>query len=155
VITEIMANPEGRDAGKEWFELYVGADVDLNGLELGKTPGMVDFELISRECLRVTAGSYALLAKSADAGQNGGMQNVDFVMDFGLVNSSSSMFVGMDGVSLDAITWISSGIGVATSLDPGSRDPAANDDPQSWCPATAAYGAGDRGTPGATNPACP
>jgi hypothetical protein len=62
--------------------------------------------------------------------------------------------VGIDDVLLDAVTWTSSGTGAATSLDPGSRNPTANDDPQNWCPATSAYGAGDLGTPGADNPNC-
>ncbi|MFC1654262.1 lamin tail domain-containing protein [Myxococcota bacterium] len=155
VITEFMPNPDaaGDDVG-EWFEVYVGADVDLNGLQMGRTPGTVQFELKSRDCLRITAGTHVLLAKSTDSGENGGMANVNFAIDFDLVNSNAGLFVGMDDVSLDAVTWTGSGTGTATSLDPQSRNPTANDDPQNWCPATAPYGAGDLGTPGADNPNC-
>jgi hypothetical protein len=158
VITEFMPNPHAggsvADDVGEWFELYAGVDVDLNGLEIGKEPGTVLFELKARNCLRVTAGSHALLARSADPGINGGMDNVTAEFDLGLTNGESSLFVGIDGVVLDAITWMSSTQGAATSLDPGSRNPTANDDPLNWCPATAPYGAGDLGTPGAANPNC-
>jgi hypothetical protein len=156
VITEFMPNPNAvGDAEGEWFEVYVGADVDLNGLQMGRTPGTVQGELKSRDCLRIAAGSHALFAKSADPGVNGGMQNVNFTFTFDLVNSNAGLFVGADDASLDAVTWTSSGTGAATSLDPNSRNPTANDDPLNWCPATAAYGAGDLGTPGAANPNCP
>jgi hypothetical protein len=155
VITEFMPNPNavGDEVG-EWFEIYAGVDVDLNGLQMGRTPGTVQFELKARDCLRVTAGSHALLAKSADSGVNGGMNNVTAVVDLSLVNNDAGLFVGIDDILLDAVTWTSSGTGAATSLDPGSRNPTANDDPLNWCPATAPYGAGDLGTPGAANPNC-
>ncbi len=156
VITEFMPDPSavGDDLG-EWFEVYSQANVDLNGLELGKTPGTVEFEFKARDCLRAAAGSHVLFAKNADSAQNGGLPDVDVVFDFGLVNSDSGLFVGIDGAVLDAITWTGSGSGAATSLDPGSRNPTANDDPLNWCPATDAYGSGDLGTPGAANPNCP
>jgi hypothetical protein len=156
VICEFMPNPDavGDEVG-EWFEVYAGIDVDLNGLQMGRTPGTVQFELKARDCLRVAAGSHALLAKSADSAVNGGMNNVTAVFDFDLVNSDAGLFVGIDDVLLDAVTWTSSGTGAATSLDPQSRNPTANDDPQNWCPAVSPYGAGDLGTPGAGNPDCP
>jgi hypothetical protein len=157
VITEFMPDPStgaADDATGEWFEIYVGVAVDLNGLEIGKVPGTVDFEIKARDCLRITAGSHALFARSADSGLNGGMDNVTAEFDLGLTNGESGLFVGIDGVVLDAITWTGSTEGVATSLDPQSRNPTANDDPQNWCPATSAYGAGDLGTPGADNPNC-
>ena len=155
VITEFMPDPSAvGDTVGEWFEVYSGIDVDLNGLEIGKEPGTVLFEVKARNCLRVNAGTHALLARSADYGVNGGMNNVTAEFDTGLSNDDSSLFIGIDGVMLDAITWTSSGTGAATSLDPGSRNPTANDDPLNWCPATSAYGAGDLGTPGADNPNC-
>ena len=155
VITEFMPDPSavGDDVG-EWFEIYAGIDVDLNGLQMGRTPGTVQFELKARDCLRVSAGSHALLAKSAESATNGGMNNVTAEFGFDLVNSDAGLFVGIDDVVLDAVTWTSSGSGTATSLDPQSRNPTANDDPSNWCPATSAYGAGDLGTPGADNPNC-
>src|SRR5262249_14545772 len=38
---------------------------------------------------------------------------------------------------------------------PGKIDAKADDDETNWCVATASYGAGDLGTPGGANPACP
>jgi hypothetical protein len=37
LITEVLADAEGADEGKEWFEINVQRDVDLNGLEIGVT----------------------------------------------------------------------------------------------------------------------
>ena len=44
--------------------------------------------------------------------------------------------------------------GASLQLDPSAFTVAGNDDMANWCPATAAYGDGDLGSPGAVNAAC-
>lgn len=155
VISEFMANPAAvSDADGEWFEVYVTRDVDLNGLELGRVVPTVDMTVPMGDCLPATAGSYVLFASKTDPAVNGGLPPVDLVIDFGLTNSGSGLFVGQEGAVLDRVSWGSVGTGAATSLDPGQLDPTANDDPLNWCRATSAYGAGDLGTPRAANPSC-
>jgi len=95
-----------------------------------------------------------VIARNADAALNGGLPAVDATFDVSLVNSDGSLFVGHGGEVLDAITWETTTVAAATSLDPDAIDATANDDPANWCPAVDPYGDGDLGTPGAENPAC-
>ena len=80
VITEIMVNPASvSDTSGEWFEIYFDKAADLNGLELGKTVGDVDFEVDDATCVEVAAGSYVLFAINGDPLTNGGLPAVDVV----------------------------------------------------------------------------
>ncbi len=159
IITEFMPNPNAApDATGEWFELYVGADVDLNGLQIGNDPAAPDDPddtLMSGDCVRVTAGSYLVMAVSDDPLANGDLPVVDFVVDTSLANSGANLFVGYNDTILDQVAWGASGTGTSTSLDPDAIDALLNDDPLNWCPAVDQYGDGDLGTPGQANPQCP
>lgn len=155
VITEFMANPESvGDSDGEWFEVLVNRDVDLNGLELGTESGTVRQTLAQGRCARVTAGSYVVFAREAAAASNGGLPQVDFPLAFALTNSNSSLFVGIGGAELDAITWSSTSSGASRSLDSDSLDTTANDDEMNFCDGVDPYGDGDLGTPGSANPMC-
>jgi hypothetical protein len=148
-ITEYMANPDVvDDANGEWFEVRFDAAVDLNELELlgnGTTPSRIE----AVECLRVQAGTYAVFARKADPGQNGGLPPVDGVFNFALVNSNGNISVSVGGVGLDAVSYGATRAGASTSLDEGTGE--------TWCYNTVdPYGPGDNhGTPGVANPACP
>ncbi len=156
VISEVMPNPDKvSDSNGEWFEVAVEKDVDLNGLQMGTTPGSPKVTLSDPTCLHATAGSYLVFAHGTDPTVNGGLPQVDGMFSFGLTNSGGSVFIGRDGAVLDQVQWTSSPTGASLSLDPTKTDPTANDDPANWCPAVDAYGDGDLGTPGAVNPACP
>jgi len=156
VITEVMPNPNAvADASGEWFELLVTADVDLNGLELGAPAGEVDVTLPpGGECLAVAAGTRVVFARNADGESNGGLPPALATFSFGLVNADGSVSVGLAGSVLDAVTWTSSDVGASLNLDSGAEDAVANDDEMNFCAATMPYGAGDLGTPAATNEAC-
>jgi hypothetical protein len=158
VITEFMADPDGEgavsDANGEWFEVYVGRDVDLNGLEVGKDPADPDLTLTSMDCLRVTSGTYLLFARNEVTAENGGLPAVDYTFSFGLTNGGDSLFVGIGGTTLDAVTWTGSTTGASTSVDPDYADPVNNDTEANWCEGRTAYGDGDLGTPGAANEHC-
>jgi hypothetical protein len=152
VISEFMANPSKvGDALGEWFEVRVNANVDIGGLQLGRAEiatgaGPVLLTLDPTQCTPVSAGTHLLFARDADTAVNGGLPAVDHIVGFGIVNSDDGLFIGMDDVVLDTATYTSSVSGAATSLDPATP---------TFCTATAAYGDGDLGTPGAVNPSCP
>ncbi|MBI3184988.1 MAG: lamin tail domain-containing protein [Myxococcales bacterium] len=154
VITELMPDPKAvTDTNGEWFEVLVRADVDLNGLELsnGSSKSVVSAE----KCLRVPTGTYAVFARQGDGGVNGGLAEVAGTFTFGLVNSGGQIAVRVGDAGVDQISYGAAQSGVASQLDPAKLDAAANDDPAAFCPATQTYGAGDKGTPGAPNSACP
>jgi hypothetical protein len=155
VISEFHANPAATAEGDgEWFEVFVGADIDLNGLEFGKTAGEADGSVASVECIPVSAGTYLVFAQSDDPGVNGGLESVAGIFDFALGNSASSLFIGRGGEVLDAISWTSTEDGAASNLDPDYFDTELNDDPALFCDATMPFGAGDLGSPGAANEEC-
>ncbi len=155
VISEIMPNPRAvSDGDGEWIELTLLADADLNGLQLGATPGMVKSTITSATCLRRAAGTRVVLARGDESMRNGGLPPVAATFGFDLPNGGGTLFVGAGGVVLDEISWTGSGDGVSTSLDPEKLSATANDDAASWCPSESEYGDGDRGTPGAANDPC-
>lgn len=156
VITEFMPDPDAvPDAQGEWFEVLVLADVDLNGLEIGREVGSIDVTLDpGGDCIPVSSGSRVVFGRDAMAAANGGLEQVIATFAFGLTNSAGSLFVGHGGEALDVITWSGSDPGTASSLDPDAENPTENDDQGNFCGATMAYGAGDFGTPGAVGAAC-
>lgn len=158
VINEWMPNPNAvADTDGEWFELYVGAAVDLNELQLSRfTAGAFVLEdtLAAPSCLSVPAGSYVIFAQDLDPLVNGGLPVADFAIAFSLVNSGGGLAVGVADVHLDEVQWAGSTAGASTSLDPASLTPAGNDVPGNLCASVDPYGLGDLGTPGAANAGC-
>jgi hypothetical protein len=157
VVSEIMANPQlAPDTTGEWFEVYAARDVDLNGLEIGSVLGSPRSTIARPECVPVAAGSYLVFAHAREATQNGGLPRVD--EDFGapaLANTNGALVLSLAGVLIDQVSWAGSVDGVAASLAPAALDAGANDQASAFCRAVDVYGAGDRGTPGGANPACP
>ena len=160
VISEVFPNPALAEEGvAEWFEIYVGADVDLNGLTFYKT--LEDEapigQLAAIECIRVPAGTWFVVAQSDDPEVNGGLPRVDAVVDFALSNTDSSLVIGYgDDVLDDGVAWGTTHDGKAKSLDPDYLTADGNDDPAHFCDAVTTFGLGDYGTPGAANDAeCP
>jgi hypothetical protein len=160
VITEWMPNPSAvPDALGEYFEIRVNGDVDLNDLVLGDASNETR-TLRSSECLSADAGSYLVFAATADAGANGGLPRVAGVVPFSLGNTTDSIWIrGVDGGLLDAVSYTTSAPGQSTQLRAGLAQPADNDVASNLCftPDTGGtrYGAGDLGTPGRANVACP
>ena len=162
ILTEVMPNPAAvSDAVGEWFEVLVTRDVDLNGVGLDRAgDSLAPTLLLSADCLRVTAGSYLVFAKSANPDDNGGIPvPITATFGFALVDGTPAnpgdVRLLFGGEVLDAITWTSTRVGRSHQLDPGKLDPIANDDASSFCDGSTPYGDGDLGTPGAANLACP
>ena len=155
VITEVMASPaRAPDAVGEWIELVALADVDLNGLAIDRASDTAPPEPIDPpQCLHVAAGSYAILARSADAAVNGELPPPIATFDLALPTAGDVRLLAGSTV-IDAITWPHASSGAALQLDPSATDAQSNDDPANFCDATTPYGLGDLGTPAAPNLAC-
>src|SRR5205085_4282925 len=110
-------------------------------------------------CLRVTAGTHLVFARSTDPLVNGNLPATTGRFTFTLVGGSPSSIgdirLSYDGTVLDAVTWTSARSGKSLQLDPDATDIASNDSEPNFCDGTTTYGAGDSGTPGAANAQCP
>lgn len=156
VITELLANPEAsEETDGEWVELYIGADIDLNGLALGTDPTGAEADPVaSNDCIPAAAGTRLVFAREMDPMANGGLPQVDHPLDFSLRNSDGQVVVSYAGEVLDVLAYESAPAGASLNLDPDYRTPQDNDDPRYLCPSTTAYGSGDLGTPGTANEEC-
>ncbi|HMG52621.1 MAG TPA: lamin tail domain-containing protein [Kofleriaceae bacterium] len=162
VITELMPSPRAAsDEAGEWFEARAMRDVDLNGVALRRAAGHASDVLASADCLRVRAGSHVVFARSADPAASRLPAGVAIAGTFrfnlvaGSAASPGDVAIVAGTTVVDAVTWTRSTAGAALQLDPARVDPAANDLESNFCDATAPYGGGDLGTPGAANPPCP
>jgi Lamin Tail Domain len=157
VVTEVMANPAvAEDASGEWLELHATRTVDLHGVTLG-TAGVVGSALVGEGCMTVREGETALLARRADAAENGGLPRVHATFGQALSNAGGTLALRAGGTVVDALTYGPRGTaeaGVAVQLRPGRLTAADNDAADAWCDATAARPGGERGTPGAPNTEC-
>jgi Lamin Tail Domain len=186
VITEVMANPKGGDtANKEWFEVLVKKDLDLNGLQVGKIfPNDLD-TLEGSNCLEVTAGKrLVFLATTNAAGSD--VMTVDFAVSFSGVPATGDnrgVFLAYDMADepIDSMTFLRTSLGGTTpegktwqlsgTIDTadGNDEPADPDPITNWCLAdpAALYSVPqtgqppipdelkNAGTPGAANRDCP
>ncbi len=145
VFTEIMANPDGADTDREWFELRndgaetfnlrdcVVSDASTNNL-------VVDVDLV------IDVDQYRTFASSAAPG---------FVPDFDfagsgvtLTNSNETLTLTCSGVTIDTRIYVTSTEGQSSAL--------SADGSMLWCDdAVNIYDGIDRGTPGAVNLVCP
>jgi hypothetical protein len=158
VITEVMPSPTRvPDLVGEWFEVVAKKDVDLNGLGLDRANDTQPPDVISSpDCLRLTAGSFAVFARSSDMATNGGLPggSVLGTFTFSLVAAGGDVQLVNGANVVDSVRWPSSTNGKALQLDPDLEDAVANDMPSNFCDAQHAYGLGDFGTPAAQNDQC-
>lgn len=161
-FTEIMRNPSALpDDEGEWFELTALTDGVLYQLQGCVIESDNDEPWAINDSVLVAGGSSVVFARLLDPALNGGVPaDVAWGDAFNLSNGDDALILtcGLDQV--DAVAWSDDGFptvpGKAMQLEPALYDTTANDDGTNWCPAFSWYGeAGDRGTPGATNPACP
>lgn len=159
VITEVMQNPVAvDDAFGEWIELYnPGAtDIDLEGLHLRDLGGS---DIFVGASVLAPAGGYVVLGVNDDPALNGGVDVAWAWPAFALSNNDDEVILDANGLIIDEIRWTGAApwpdpAGRTMSLDPSQLDAALNDAGGVWCEGVTVFGAGDRGTPGAPNPAC-
>jgi len=161
VITELMPSPARvGDASGEWFEVQAMTDVDLNGVGLDRAGDSLKPDILtSLACLRVTAGSYAVFARSAVPADNGQLPATAIAgtFRFSLVpgtDAPGDIEILAGTTVVDAVTWTHATDGAALQIDPDLADALSNDTESNFCDATSPYGAGDLGTPGASNAQC-
>ena len=149
-LTEWMPDPAAvADAEGEYFEVFAGEDLDLNGVTL--IVGTSRTTLSSPMCLTVAGGTALVFGKNNSSASNGGLPPLQAIFTGTLANTSGSISLeGGDGGVFDAISWSSSRAGASQQVDP--VDGGVCD-----TPSTNRYGGstGDRGTPGALNVPCP
>ena len=161
VITEVMQNPGAvGDSAGEWFEIKntSALPIDLNGWKISDDD--FDSHTITGSVV-VAPGDYVVFGNNADSGSNGGL-TVDYSYggSWFLGNSFDEVVLSdpggsvFDRISYDNGATCPDPTGAAMNLDPAQIDATSNDDGSNWCEATATFGAGDRGTPGADNSIC-
>jgi hypothetical protein len=103
VITELLPNPAGKDAGQEWFEVYnaSASPVNLVGLRIGLLRGntLKRHSITSGTTLDLAPGAYAILA----SGPTTPAPFYDFGTTLGeLSNTDSTIILSCsDGTELD------------------------------------------------------
>lgn len=153
VVAELMVNPKAvADTAGEWVEVANSSSepVGLDGVSL---------VVGTRQCAlggRLAARGRIVVARSADTTTNGGLVP-DFTCSITLTNSGARVGLVARSADIDAVDYTGFVVpdGASLNLDPRAHDATANDAAASWCAATSVYGAGDRGTPGASNDDCP
>ncbi len=163
LVSEVMVRPTAPDG--QWIELRSRASEPLllTGCVIGLFDATNTFEWVIEAPTVIAPDGYVVLGETDVFEANGGAA-VDRAWgeafgEAGLANSANLMLTC--GEVLDAVTWDASWPGVtglagaSMSLSPLRGAPIDNDNKESWCRATASFGAGDRGTPGAPNPSCP
>lgn len=162
VITEYMANPEGReDQFGEWFEIEnVGSSpVDLQGWSIASR-GNPDHEIA--ESIEVGAGNRVVLAIDEDPAGDGSVTPDYVYSDVRMANGSDWIRLkNPAGDIVDHVFWEAGTImaGHSRKLDPSATlSVSENDDFSNWCPSLESSeefaNAEDWGTPGSTNAQC-
>ncbi len=153
LITEFQPDPAlVTDDQGEWFELLnVSATaLELQGCVLSDQDS--DSHTIASSVV-IEPGALAVLGR-VDVGNGGVTLDYAYGGQISLANGDDELVLTCDGVRVDEVVWTEGwpfGAGIAAQLDPAA---VTNDDPGSWCQATAPYGDGDLGTPGAANMDC-
>lgn len=154
VINEILADPRAvLDNNGEWFEVHNKgtAAVDLQGWTIAS---LNDVAHVISGSVVIPAGGFAVLGRNGTAATNGGV-TVSYVYagttTLNLGNTSDWLALrNPAGASVDSVAWTSTSAGTTRELiDPASDNLNVNG--AAWRNATASFGAGDLGTPGAAN----
>jgi hypothetical protein len=158
VITEIMANPQGSDEGKEWFEIFnhTTSTLNLAGLQLvaSRADGSgEEFHTVAEG--QIAPGAYFVFGGMVPAVKPA---YVDYTYgaDLGGLRNSSGRLALRCGKSLvDEVVYLQAKEGIALQFD-GARAPdaAANDQTDLWCDAKTEYETGSFGSPRAPNQPC-
>ena len=160
IITEVMQNPAAvDDSDGEFVEIYNGSDhaISLGGLVL-KDDTADDFTIAGEIVLE--AGAYYLMCRNDVAEENGGISCDVKYSDFVLANKSDEVELNFEGIVVDRIVYDDGATypdpsGASMGLSPDHLSATDNDTGGNWCEASTVFGAGDKGTPGVVNDACP
>lgn len=158
MISELMVAPANSEA--EWFELRnLAVDpIDLAGMRL--VSGAETFDVPAMPALPLAPNAFAILSRSGDPGVNGGLApRVVYGNTLDLGDTADGLEVRLGTLLVDEVTWDAAwpiAPGRTVMLEPSrfNRAEDANDAVAGWCSATAVYGGGLGGNPGAVGPGC-
>lgn len=160
VISELMVDPSGVEAEREWFEVHnpTGRNLDLDGLTFSDA-GADGFTVAAGAPLVVPSGGYLVFARSDDTALNGGVVADYVYAGLTFANASDALIVAAGSLEVDRVEYDGGATfprtpGRALSLDPLTLDALSNDGGGSWCEATSPLTGGDFGTPGQPNDSC-
>lgn len=161
VFTELMVNPlTVNDPTGEWIEMLNTTDqaLNLSGCLLHDEGTDVAALGADGSDWVVEPGAVFVFGFNADPQVNGGVAVDGLVTTMLLDNVVDEVILTCNDTTVDALAFDKASFpimeGHALALDP-SADSQTNDFPASWCAAEVPYGAGDYGSPGSPNPACP
>jgi hypothetical protein len=161
VITEWMAEPLAVDGEVgEWIEVYnpTAAALDLYGLVLRDRGS--EFHTISDHVV-VPSQGLVVLGQSDEEEDNGGVAvDYEYGAAIRLGNDDDEIVLESAGVTVDEVSYDAGVLfpdlpGASVQLGSDSLDALSNDEGSAWCLGSSPYGAGDLGTPGSPNAACP
>jgi hypothetical protein len=162
VITEIFANPDGTDTGKEWFEIFNPGDepAELAGLSLmlSKADGSGQKKLtLPATAPALDPGAYLVFGDHRTGEQPAwlGFTYADRLGSMG--NTGGKLAVSCGATEVDSVTWTrAQKSGQSVGFDGAKTPNAVDNDPEDpWCYSTVSFAAGIRGSPGAPNEPCP
>lgn len=157
VINEIMQNPTAvTDVAGEWFELYnaTATTININGWTL-RDHDADSHRIDNGGPLLIEPGGYLVLGTNGDSDTNGGVP-VDYAYgDTWFLANGSDEIILLDeaATEIDRVMYD----GGSTFPDPNGSSMALvhttddNNAGNNWCLSVTRFGAGDRGTPGASN----
>jgi hypothetical protein len=159
ILNELMVRPlEGDPDLGEWVELVNTSDVliDLEGLILtdgdGNTWTLPDH-------VGIEPGGWFVLGASDVTDDNGDYTPDAVFSSVALADDTGSLVIASPAENLDTVAWDSANWpttdGASMTLWSGAVTGLDNDAGGNWCDASTAFGAGDLGTPGSANDACP
>jgi hypothetical protein len=143
VITEILPNPAGKDAGQEWFEVYnsSSAPVNLAGLRIALQRGnaLKRHSVLSAAPLLVAPGAYAVVASGAitpaplySYGDGlGELSNTDSIVILSCSDGTELDRACYGGACVPSVPAPPEGQSFALILA-GAPSASANDDPRAW-----------------------
>jgi cysteine-rich repeat protein len=159
IITELLPDPAAvPDQTGEWVEVHNPGvqDLDLRGIDLRS--GRESHPIAGGSPVLVPAGGFLLLGASANAADNGGIVPGYVYDSIRLSNQADGVALVCGDLVIDGMSWVPASsplaAGRSLALDRSGFDATRNDDAAYWCRGSEAFGAGDRGTPGADNPPC-
>jgi DNA/RNA endonuclease G (NUC1) len=157
VINELLQDPQAvLDANGEWFEVHNRATAAVN-LQGWTIASQNDVSHTIASSVVIPAGGFAVLGRNGNAATNGGVTVTYVYAGATTLNlGNGTDFLALRdgaGATVDSVAWTSVTAGTARALiDPASDNVNVNG--SAWTGCSATFGAGDRGTPGASNAAC-
>jgi len=158
IINEVLFDPSGPDADKEWIEVYnaSGRAVDLNGVSvanysLSSPDNIRNYTVQEAACVTVEPGAFAVIGSTDDVFMNGNLPVDGSADGFTLYNSAGALELFHESVLIDRAEYPDSRAGTSVSLKPQFMTVEGNDVPGAFCESQTGGHYDGFGTPGQAN----